>query len=239
MRDRRPAHARCCRSRIETQGSRWEMVFHCAPSEPHTVGPMPGKSDGPTTAAPAPSPKMNAAAAVGGVGEVGQLLDADHQDVLGAAAADHVVGQGDAVAVARARGGDVERRALDAEPVGDHGGGRRGLVGVGHGGEDDRADLRRLQAGGGDRLAGGRLGHVDDRLVGGGEAPGDDAGALADPLVGGVDQVDDLGVGHHPLGPVAADAPDAGVLGAGRGGQDAAVGRCRCRHGLSLPWGVR
>ena len=36
------------------------MVFHCAPSEPHTVGPMPGKSDGPTTAAPAPSPKMKA-----------------------------------------------------------------------------------------------------------------------------------------------------------------------------------
>ena len=36
------------------------MVFHCEPSEPHTVGPMAGVSDGPTIAAPAPSPKMKA-----------------------------------------------------------------------------------------------------------------------------------------------------------------------------------
>ena len=49
--------------------------------------------------------------AVVGVGEVGELLDADDQDVLGAAAADHVVGQRDAVAEAGAGGRDVERRA--------------------------------------------------------------------------------------------------------------------------------
>ena len=43
-----------------TQDSRCEMAFHCAPSDPQTVGPMAGVSDGPTTAAPAPSPKMKA-----------------------------------------------------------------------------------------------------------------------------------------------------------------------------------
>ncbi len=31
-----------------------------SPSDPHTTGPMPGSSAGPTTAAPAPSAKMNA-----------------------------------------------------------------------------------------------------------------------------------------------------------------------------------
>ena len=36
------------------------MAPHWAPSEPQTVGPMPGVSDGPITTAPAPSPKMKA-----------------------------------------------------------------------------------------------------------------------------------------------------------------------------------
>ena len=47
-------------SRVSSQLSRWEMVFHWEPSEPQTVGPMAGVSDGPTMAAPAPSPKMKA-----------------------------------------------------------------------------------------------------------------------------------------------------------------------------------
>ena len=67
-------------------------------------------------------------AAVGGVGDVGEPLDADHQHVPGAAAADHVGGQGDAVAEAGAGGGDVERGGLvGAELVGDRGGDGRGL----------------------------------------------------------------------------------------------------------------
>ena len=32
----------------------------CSPSDPQTTGPMAGTSDGPSTTAPAPSPKMNA-----------------------------------------------------------------------------------------------------------------------------------------------------------------------------------
>jgi hypothetical protein len=36
------------------------MAVDCEPSDPHTTGPMPGVSDGPSTAAPEPSPKMKA-----------------------------------------------------------------------------------------------------------------------------------------------------------------------------------
>ncbi len=54
--------------------------------------------------------------------------------------------------------------------------------------------------------------HVDDALVVGGEVARDDARALADPLVGGVDVLADLVVGHHPRRAVGADAEDAGVL---------------------------
>ena len=71
------------RRATSTHESRCEIVFHCAPSEPQIVGPMPGVSDGPTTAAPAPSPKMNAEPRSVAVGEVGELLDADDEDVLG------------------------------------------------------------------------------------------------------------------------------------------------------------
>ena len=52
-------------------------------------------------------------------------------------------------------------------------------------------------------------------LVGPGEAACLDARALLDPLVGGVDGLDDLGVGHHPAGPVGADPEHAGVRRAG------------------------
>ena len=39
----------------------------------------------------------------------------------------------------------------------------------------------------------------------------DDAGALTDPLVGGVDVLADLVVGDHALGAVAANAPETGM----------------------------
>ncbi|CPU65105.1 Uncharacterised protein [Mycobacteroides abscessus] len=37
----------------------WRIACALPPSEPHTVGPTPGVSDGPTIAAPAPSPRRN------------------------------------------------------------------------------------------------------------------------------------------------------------------------------------
>ena len=66
----------------------------------------------------------------------------------------------------------------------------------------------------GDRLAGRLDGHRGDGLLVGGPVPGRDAGAGADPLVGGVDRLQDHLVGHDPGRPVAADAEDARVRGA-------------------------
>ena len=58
--------------------------FHCAPSEPHTVGPMPGVSLGPMTAGAGAVAEDEGAAAVVGVGEVAELLDSDDEHVVGA-----------------------------------------------------------------------------------------------------------------------------------------------------------
>ena len=95
-----------------------------------------------------------------------------------------------------------------------------GLVGPADRGDEDRVEVGALEAGHLQGRPGGEHGHVDDRLAVPGPAPLDDAGALADPLVGGVDALDDLGVGDDPSRPVAADAGDAGVRPVGvRGAQ--------------------
>ncbi|MGX1240483.1 hypothetical protein RKD46_001587 [Streptomyces pseudovenezuelae] len=47
-------------SRSAAQECVCRMVSFWEPSEPHTTGPTPGSSLGPTTAAPAPSPNRNA-----------------------------------------------------------------------------------------------------------------------------------------------------------------------------------
>ena len=60
--------------------------------------------------------------------------------------------------------------------------------------DDHRVDLAGLDARTLDRLAGGRDRHHLDRLVRRGPATLGDAGARPDPLVGGVDVGDDLGV---------------------------------------------
>ncbi len=49
-----------CASRTSSQERLFLMASHCPPSLPHTVGPMPGTSEGPTTTAPAPSAKRKA-----------------------------------------------------------------------------------------------------------------------------------------------------------------------------------
>ena len=147
------------------------------------------------------------------VDDVGELFRADHQDVLGGAGADQGVTLGDAVAVAGAGSRDVEGRSRRcAEPVSQAGRGRRRGVRVGHGGDDDGAELGGLDAGLLQGLAGGALGHVDDADVGGGTVAGDDAGALADPLVRGIDPLADVLVGDDDVRAVGAESQDAGVL---------------------------
>ena len=168
-------------------------------------------------------------AAVVVVGEVGELLHPDDEDVLGAPAAHHVVGDRDAVAVAGAGGRDIERCARRPQPVREDRRCCRRLIGVGDRRHDDGAELRGVDAGRRERVAGRGLGHVDDALVGGGDPTLTDARALADPLVGGVDPRHELAVGHDALGPVAAHAPDAGVPGPGAGDEPAGALRPRRR----------
>ena len=80
----------------------------------------------------------------------------------------------------------------------------------------DAVDLRRLDAGALEGLAGRGDRHHLHGLVGPGEAPLLDAGALLDPLVAGVDGLDELGVGDDPGRPVGADARgSAACCGAG------------------------
>ena len=155
------------------------MASSCEPSAPQTVGPMPGfvgRSDDHGAGAVAEDERRRA---VLRVGEVGELLHADDQDVRRAPAADHVVGEAEAVAEAGAGGGQVERGGgPGAEPVGDVGGGGWGLQQVGDGRDHDGPDLFRSDAGMRERLAGRLDRHVGDRLVVAGPAPLDDAGAL-------------------------------------------------------------
>ena len=110
----RPARPRASRTSIQRRRSCAIASALARRRSPRRSGRCPGVSDGPTTAAPAPSPKHERGAAVVAVDEVGQLLDADDEDVLGRAAADQVVGRRDAVAVAGAGGGDVEGRGAVA-----------------------------------------------------------------------------------------------------------------------------
>ena len=87
----------------------------------------------------------------------------------------------------------------------------RGLQQVGDGGDDDAVDLPRVDAGVLERRPRGRDRHHLHGLLGRGPAALLDAGTLLDPLVAGVDGLDDLGVGDHAGGAVGADAEDGGV----------------------------
>ena len=189
------------------------MASHLLPSEPQTDGPMPGGVGGADHDGAGAVAEQEGDGAFGVVDDVGELLGADHQHVLGRAGADQGVTLGNAVAVAGAGGGDVEGRGRRrAEAVGQARGRGRRRVGVRHGGDDDGAELGGFDAGLRQRLAGGAFGHVDHADVGRGAVPGHDAGALPDPFVRGIDPLADVLVGDDDIGPVGADAQDAGVF---------------------------
>ena len=102
--------------------------------------------------------------------------------------ANHIVRHRQRVEEAGADRSDVEGDAVvDAEHgLHDRRGGREGLVGRG-GGEHDQPDLAGLDAGRGQRLAGGLGGQGAGGLALAGDMAGADAGALGDPFVGRVD----------------------------------------------------
>ena len=72
------------------QSSSCRIRSNCSPSEPQTTGPMPGVVARADDRGAGAVGEDERGAAVVEVGDVGEPLDADHQHVLGAAAADHV-----------------------------------------------------------------------------------------------------------------------------------------------------
>ena len=106
-------------------------------------------------------------------------------------------------------------------------GGGEGLV-RGGGGDDQRVDVGAGQAGVGQRGARGGGGEVGGHLAVGGEVAPLDAGAGADPLVGGVERGGELGVLDHARRQVvaAAERPRRGAGSCGRASAGA-VGRVR------------
>ena len=154
------------------------------------------------------------------VGDVGEPLDADDEGVAGRAGADAVVRDAERVAEPGAPGVEVEgARPGDAEPVGHlradarDGGPQAGA------GDDDQVDLVGRQAAGRERLAAGRDGHLDERLVLRRPPPLGDADPALDPLVVGVHHLGEIVVGHPAAGAVGARA-----RGCGRPGRRSAAG---------------
>src|SRR5690625_2017587 len=80
------------------------------------------------------------------------------------------------------------------------------------GGDDDTVDVCTREPGVLDRIASGGDAHRDHRLVLGGPAAGPDARPLPDPLVRGIQPVDDLRVGYPPRRAVHAEAEYRGVV---------------------------
>ncbi len=154
--------------------------------------------------------EQHAGVAVLPVHQTGDELDGHDENVaspLRGAAAGDVEGEHEPGAAAA---GEVERRDLTgAEAMLEE---RRRVRRVGLrrvGGDDDLVDLADADPGIVERRTGRRLGEVDGRLVLGGEAALADPRAGADPLVGGVDPGLPVGIGHHPLGHIGAQAEEA------------------------------
>ena len=75
-------------------------------------------------------------------------------------------------------------------------------------GADDEIDVDGIDAGAHQRLLGGGNAEVGGQLVVAGDVPLANAGALDDPFVAGVDDLRQIGIGHHALGKMGADAAD-------------------------------
>ncbi len=184
-----------------------------SPVLPHTIGPTPASSDGPTTAAPAPSPRMMHVERSFMSSQPENRSDADDQHVACLAGMDGRARRADRVHEAGAPGADVVRaRCVDAEAVGQLRCRCRDRLGHRARRDDDEVDVARRHPARGERLATCCFGHVDDRLVGVGPATLGDAHARPDPFIVGVDASgDQVVVRDDVCGTVVAHAEDAGA----------------------------
>ena len=188
------------------------------PSEPQTVRAMPGVSLGPITTAPAPSPSRNEMLrSVGSTTSESFSAPIDERVVRGAGA-DERVGLGDGVGEAGARGVHVVGGGgVRADAVGDDRRHRRRLLHVADRRDDDDVDRvrgRRRTCAIASRAA--SVARSIAETLGAGARARDDAGALLDPLVAGVDRADEVVVRDGDLAASGAVRVDAGVRGAVR-----------------------
>ena len=139
------------------------------------------------------------------VDEGGEFFGPDDEGVLEGAGRDEALGDLHCVDEARAGGGDVEGdRPGGAEVLLDVAGGG-GSEGVGgDGGDDDEVEFGGGEAGVLEGPRGGLGRHVGGEFPLGGDAAFLDAGAGGDPLVGGVDQLCQIGIGEDFFGQIAA-----------------------------------
>ena len=169
--------------------------------------------------------EQHAGAAVGPVDEARQAFDADHERALRLAEADVLVGDRERVDETAAGGLERERRAaVDVEALlQQRAGVREDQVGRGRA-DDDEVDVGRRHAGGLQRASCRVLGQRGTRFVRGRDVAPLDAGARADPLVGGVDRLLEILVREDLFRQVAAGAGDAriAVHGGGRRPRDGA-----------------
>ena len=136
--------------------------------------------------------------AIAPVDEAREHLDADHGDLLGAAAADHGVRHVHPVEEAAACGGQVEdRRLACTHGLADAGGGGRADHLAADARDDDHVEFLGLHARALERLQQGIAPQREDGLGIVGLVARADAGALRDPFVARVDDLLEVLVGDH------------------------------------------
>jgi hypothetical protein len=156
--------------------------------------------------------EQHAGGAVVPVEDTGEGLGSDHQRARELARADEAVGGREPIDEARAYRLHVESRAAGHAELGlnRHGARRKGPIG-GRGREHDEINRLRIDLGGEERGAGRVQGHVRGGFAGRRDPSFVDAGALHDPLVGGIDGAREFRVGEHPARQVAAAAQHDGA----------------------------
>ena len=159
-----------------------------------------------------PVAEQDAGVPVGVVEEPGEQLGADHEDVAGHPAGDVGLGHGVGVDEAGAGRRDVHREGLGvADRLLDQRRGRRHPVVRGERRQQDDVDVVGLQPGHCDGLLPRHGRHRCSRLVGRRDTSLADPGPGADPFVGRVDHLLEVGVGQDAGRGVAPPTGDVGV----------------------------
>ena len=156
--------------------------------------------------------EQDAGAAIVPVENAREGLGADHQSGARLPEPQRIVGGGERKDKPGAHRLDVEGRApVHPQPRLHLGRGRREGVVRGGGRQNDQIEIAAVHAGAVERLLRRAHREIGGQLSGCGHAALADAGALADPRVGGVEAGGQIVVGHDPRGQIGAAPDDLGA----------------------------